>query len=158
MRQAIMTAPGAIEMRSVPDARAGEGQVLLRITRIGVCGSDVHVYHGTHPFVSYPVVQGHEFFAVVEAVGEGVAGIRPGMKVTATPQEVCGACRPCRRGHYNVCENLVVRGFKSPGSRRTCMPRRRRRSSFCRILSPRNRAPSWSRSRCRRTPADGRGT
>jgi 2-desacetyl-2-hydroxyethyl bacteriochlorophyllide A dehydrogenase len=115
MRQAVMTAPGAIEMRNVADARAGKGQVLLRITRIGVCGSDVHVYHGTHPFVSYPVVQGHEFFGVVEAVGAGVAGIRPGMKVTATPQEVCGACRPCRRGHYNVCENLVVRGFKSPG-------------------------------------------
>jgi 2-desacetyl-2-hydroxyethyl bacteriochlorophyllide A dehydrogenase len=111
-----MTSPGVIELRSVPDARAGRGQVLLRIGRIGVCGSDVHVYHGTHPFVSYPVVQGHEFFAVVEAVGEGVTGIRPGSKVTATPQIVCGICRPCRRGHYNVCENLVVRGFKFPGT------------------------------------------
>jgi 2-desacetyl-2-hydroxyethyl bacteriochlorophyllide A dehydrogenase len=116
MRQAIMTSPGVIELRTVADARAGRGQVLLKIGRIGVCGSDVHVYHGTHPFVSYPVVQGHEFFAVVESVGEGVSGIRPGAKVTATPQIVCGNCRPCRRGHYNVCENLVVRGFKFPGT------------------------------------------
>jgi 2-desacetyl-2-hydroxyethyl bacteriochlorophyllide A dehydrogenase len=111
-----MTAPRAIEMRSVPDVRAGKGQVLVRIERIGVCGSDVHVYHGRHPFVSYPVVQGHEFFGVVEALGEGVTGLRPGMKVTATPQVVCGTCRPCRRGHYNVCENLIVRGFRAPGA------------------------------------------
>jgi 2-desacetyl-2-hydroxyethyl bacteriochlorophyllide A dehydrogenase len=115
MRQAVMTAPGKIEMRSVPDAVAGKGQVLLRIKRIGVCGSDVHVFHGTHPFVSYPVVQGHEFFAVVESVGAGVDGIEPGLKVTATPQETCGTCRPCRRGQYNACENLIVRGFRSPG-------------------------------------------
>ena len=116
MRQAVMTSPGVIELRTVADARAGRGQVLLRIGRIGVCGSDVHVYHGTHPFVSYPVVQGHEFYGVVEAVGEGVTGIRAGAKVTATPQIVCGTCRPCRRGSYNVCENLVVRGFKFPGT------------------------------------------
>jgi 2-desacetyl-2-hydroxyethyl bacteriochlorophyllide A dehydrogenase len=116
MRQAVMTRPGAIEMRTVPDAVAGNGQVLINVKRIGVCGSDVHVYHGTHPFVDYPVVQGHEYFGVVKAVGEGVKGIQPGMKVTATPQITCGACRPCKRGHYNICENLIVRGFKAPGA------------------------------------------
>jgi L-iditol 2-dehydrogenase len=116
MRQAVMTRPGVIELRTVPDAVAGKGQVLMRIKRIGVCGSDVHVYHGKHPFVSYPVVQGHEYFGIVVDVGEGVEGISPGMKVTATPQVVCGTCRPCRRGHYNVCENLIVRGFKAPGA------------------------------------------
>jgi 2-desacetyl-2-hydroxyethyl bacteriochlorophyllide A dehydrogenase len=115
MRQAIIKAPGVIELGEVPDARAGEGQVLLRIHRIGVCGSDIHVYHGTHPFTNYPTVQGHEFFATVEALGEGVEGLRVGMKVTATPQEVCGTCRPCRAGRYNICENLRVRGFVSPG-------------------------------------------
>jgi L-iditol 2-dehydrogenase/threonine 3-dehydrogenase len=87
----------------------------MRIQRIGVCGSDVHVNHGKHPFTKYPVVQGHEFSAIVEAVGEGVTNIKPGMKVTATPQEVCGECRPCLRGQYNVCENLKVRGFQAPG-------------------------------------------
>jgi 2-desacetyl-2-hydroxyethyl bacteriochlorophyllide A dehydrogenase len=115
MRQAVMTSPGTIELRSVAEPVAGPGQVLMRIQRIGVCGSDVHVNHGTHPFVDYPVVQGHEYGAVIEAVGEGVTGIRPGMKVTATPQVVCGTCRPCRRGLYNVCENLIVRGFRAPG-------------------------------------------
>ncbi len=115
MRQAVMTAPGVIEIRQAPDVIAGKGQVLMRIQRIGVCGSDVHVNHGKHPFTKYPVVQGHEFSAIVEAVGEGVINIEPGMKVTATPQEVCGECRPCLRGQYNVCENLKVRGFQAPG-------------------------------------------
>lgn len=115
MRQAVMTAPGVIEINNVADVVAGPGQVLMRIKRVGVCGSDIHVNHGKHPFTKYPVVQGHEFSAVVEAVGEGVTGIQPGMKVTATPQEVCGKCRPCLRGQYNVCENLKVRGFQAPG-------------------------------------------
>jgi threonine dehydrogenase-like Zn-dependent dehydrogenase len=51
MRQAVMTSPGTIELRTVADVTAGPGQVLMRIRRIGVCGSDVHVNHGKHPFV-----------------------------------------------------------------------------------------------------------
>jgi len=115
MRQATMTSPGVIEFGEVSAPSAGPGQVLMRIQRIGVCGTDVHVNHGKHPFTKYPVVQGHEFSAVVEAVGEGVTGIKPGMKVTARPQLVCGECRACRRGQYNICENLRVRGFQAPG-------------------------------------------
>ena len=87
----------------------------MRVLRIGVCGSDVHVHHGKHPFTKYPVVQGHEFSAVIEAVGKGVADLRSGMKVTATPQITCGECVPCRRGRYNVCERLRVMGFQAPG-------------------------------------------
>ena len=94
---------------------AGPGQVLLRIKRIGVCGSDVHVNHGKHPFTSYPVVQGHEFSAVVEAVGDGVENITTGSKATATPQVVCGACSPCKRGSSHFCYDLKVQGFQAPG-------------------------------------------
>jgi threonine dehydrogenase-like Zn-dependent dehydrogenase len=88
MRQAVMVAPGRIELRDVPAPSAGAGEVLLRIRRIGVCGSDVHVFHGRHPYTSYPVVQGHEFSATVQGVGEAVTGLRAGMKVTAMPQIV----------------------------------------------------------------------
>jgi L-iditol 2-dehydrogenase len=115
MRQAVMTEPGTINIREVPAPSAGPGEVLLRIRRIGVCGSDVHVYHGRHPYTTYPVVQGHEFAATVESMGPGVAGIRQGMKVTATPQVVCGQCPPCRRGAYNICNVLKVQGFQAPG-------------------------------------------
>jgi 2-desacetyl-2-hydroxyethyl bacteriochlorophyllide A dehydrogenase len=115
MRQAVMIQPGTIEYRDIPEPEAGPGEVLLRIQRIGVCGSDVHVNHGKHPFTSYPVVQGHEFSAVVEAVGEGVANIDVGSKATATPQIVCGECGPCRRGDYHICDHLKVQGFQAPG-------------------------------------------
>lgn len=115
MRQAVMTEPGKIELREVPEPSAGPGEVLLHIKRIGVCGSDIHVNHGLHPFTSYPVVQGHEFAAVVEAVGDGVEGVTPGMKATARPQVVCGECAPCRRGDYHICDVLKVEGFQAPG-------------------------------------------
>ena len=116
MRQAVMTAPGEIAFRDVEAPVPGKGQVQIRVQRIGICGSDIHVFHGKHPFVTYPLVQGHEYSGVVEAIGEDVAGVALGAKVTATPQEVCGVCPPCRRGQYNACEELKVRGFQAPGS------------------------------------------
>ncbi len=115
MRQAVMTEPGKIELNDVAAPSPGPGQVLLRIQRIGVCGTDIHVYHGKHPFTPYPVVQGHEFSAVIEAIGEGVEGLSVGMKATATPQETCGTCKPCVRGDYHICDVLKVRGFQAPG-------------------------------------------
>ena len=115
MRQAIMTAPGQIEFGEAEVPVPGAGQVRIKIERIGVCGSDIHVFHGKHPFVTYPLIQGHEYAGVIDAVGEGVDGIAVGEKVTATPQEVCGVCPPCKRGQYNACEVLKVRGFQAPG-------------------------------------------
>lgn len=115
MKQAIMTAPGEIEIRDIQEPVPGEGEVLLRIQRIGVCGSDIHVYHGKHPYTGYPVVQGHEFSATVEKTGKGVSDLRPGMKVTSMPQIVCGRCEPCLRGDYHICDELMVEGFQAPG-------------------------------------------
>jgi L-iditol 2-dehydrogenase len=110
-----MTSPGVIEYRQVPTPEPGPGEVMVRVRRIGVCGSDVHVNKGLHPFTKYPVVQGHEWSGEVERLGEGTSGISVGAKVTATPQIVCGRCRPCRRGDYNICDTLKVQGFQAPG-------------------------------------------
>jgi L-iditol 2-dehydrogenase len=115
MKQALMTAPGKIEVHNIPEPHPGPEEVLLQIERIGVCGSDVHVYHGKHPYTSYPVVQGHEFAARVVSVGPGVTGIAPGAKVTSMPQIVCGKCPPCLRGDYHICDQLKVQGFQAPG-------------------------------------------
>jgi L-iditol 2-dehydrogenase len=115
MKRATMTAPGQIEISDAPAPTPGPGQVLLRIQRIGVCGSDIHVFHGKHPYTSYPVVQGHEFSAIIEAVGPGVTDIAVGNKVTAMPQIVCGQCAPCRRGDEHICDALRVQGFQAPG-------------------------------------------
>jgi L-iditol 2-dehydrogenase/threonine 3-dehydrogenase len=116
MRQAIMTSPGVIEYREVPEpADLGPDEILLRIQRIGICGSDIHVYHGKHPFTPYPVIQGHEYSGLVKAVGSGVTKVAPGTKATARPQIVCGECGPCKRGDYHVCQHLKVQGFQAPG-------------------------------------------
>jgi len=111
-----MTEPGHIVFPDVNHPGSpGPNEVLLKIRRIGVCGSDIHVFHGEHPATPYPVVQGHEYSGIVEAVGQHVKEVKPGMKATARPQLVCGECRPCKRGQYNVCENLKVQGFQAPG-------------------------------------------
>lgn len=111
-----MISPGKIEFLEIPEpGPLMENEVLLRIKKIGICGSDIHVFHGKHPATPYPVVQGHEYSAIVEAVGSGVTQVKPGMKATARPQLVCGKCGPCRRGQYNACQELKVQGFQAPG-------------------------------------------
>ena len=116
MKQAIMVKPGKIEFRQVEKPTLNENEILMQTKRIGVCGSDIHVFHGTHPYTSYPVVQGHEVSGVVVEVGEAVKGIAVGDKVTFTPQVVCGECYPCRNGMYHVCETLKVMGFQTGGA------------------------------------------
>ena len=116
MLQAVMTAPGQIEFHQVDKPTPRPGDVLIRMRRIGVCGSDIHVFHGKHPYTSYPVVQGHEVSGDVAQVGEGVTGFSPGDLVTFTPQVTCGECYPCRHGMYHICDNLKVMGFQTGGA------------------------------------------
>ena len=115
MLQQVMTAPGKVEFREVPIPQLKAGEVLVKIMEIGICGSDIHVYHGKHPFTSYPVTQGHEVSGLLEKLGEGVTGLTIGQKVTIQPQVVCGQCYPCRHGKYNLCESLKVMGFQTTG-------------------------------------------
>ncbi len=115
MLQQVMTAPGVIEFREIETPVPKAGEVLVKIQKIGICGSDIHVYHGKHPFTKYPVTQGHEVSGEIEALGEGVTGFSLGQKVTIQPQVVCGECYPCRHGKYNLCESLKVMGFQTTG-------------------------------------------
>lgn len=115
MQQAIMIAPGQIQFRDVPVPEVQPDQIKVKMKRIGVCGSDIHVYHGKHPYTSYPVVQGHEVSAEVVEVGSQVTNVSVGDKVTIQPQVVCGKCYPCTHGRYNVCEELKVMGFQTTG-------------------------------------------
>lgn len=119
MRQAVLVSPKIIEFREVEAPKAEDlqaHQVLINVKRIGICGSEIHSYHGEHPATFYPVVQGHEFSAVVVAVGSEVTVCKPGDHITARPQLVCGECAPCKRGQYNVCEHLRVEAFQANGT------------------------------------------
>ncbi len=116
MQQIIMTSPGKIEFREIPTPVPAAGQVLLRMKRIGVCGSDIHVYHGKHPYTSYPCVQGHEASGEIVQLGSGVTGLSIGQKATFMPQVTCGKCYPCTHGQYHICDNLKVMGFQTTGA------------------------------------------
>jgi L-iditol 2-dehydrogenase len=114
MLQAVMVNPGEIKFQDVPVPSVGPDQVLVKIKRIGVCGSDIHVFHGQHPYVTYPLTQGHEVSGQIERLGEHVTGLSIGQKVTIEPQVTCGECHPCRHGKYNLCENLKVMVSRRP--------------------------------------------
>ena len=116
MLQQVMTNPGEIIFQEVPTPKPGDGQVLVKIKDIGICGSDIHVYHGKHPFTSYPVTQGHEVSGEIAELGAGVSGFAMGQKVTIEPQVYCGKCHPCRHGMYNLCGELKVMGFQTTGT------------------------------------------
>jgi L-iditol 2-dehydrogenase len=110
MLQAILHGPRQIEYREVAVPEPGEGQVLVAVKRIGICGSDIHVYHGKHQYAIFPLVQGHEGSGVVVKTGPGVSGFSPGELVTFRPQQFCGKCLLCRQGRYNLCEQYKVIG------------------------------------------------
>jgi L-iditol 2-dehydrogenase len=115
MIQQVMTRPGEISFREIDVPKPGKGEVLIRMLRIGVCGSDIHVHHGKHPYTKYPVTQGHEVAGEISEVGPGVTGFELGDLVTIQPQIVCGSCYPCTHGRYNICDNLKVMGFQDTG-------------------------------------------
>lgn len=115
MLQQVMAKPGEIVYQEVPIPEIGSDQVLIRIRRIGICGSDIHVYHGTHPFTSYPITQGHEASGEIVKTGSAVKDFCIGQKVTIEPQLFCGECYPCTHGKYNLCEKLKVFGFQTTG-------------------------------------------
>ena len=116
MKQAVMVAPGNIEFRQVEYPTPLPEEVLIKIERIGVCGSDIHVYHGLHPYTSYPVVQGHEVAGVIAEVGKDVTGFEPGDLAVFMPQVTCGTCYPCRHGMEHICDQLKVMGFQTSGA------------------------------------------
>ena len=115
MIQQVMTEPGKIIFKKVPVPSLAAKQVLIRIRMIGICGSDIHVYHGEHPFTKYPITQGHEVSGEVVKLGAEVTDLHPGQKVTIEPQVYCGHCYPCTHGKYNLCEELKVMGFQTTG-------------------------------------------
>ena len=114
-RAAVLHAPGdlRVEDRAVPEP--GPREVLVEISAVGVCGSDIHYYEhgriGAH-VVEAPMILGHESAGRVAAVGPGVSKHRVGDRVTLEPGVPCGRCRECRAGRYNLCRD--VRFFATP--------------------------------------------
>ena len=120
MLQVRMTEAFKMQFLDSPIPEPGEDEILIQVKRIGVCGSDIQVYHGRHKYMRFPIVQGHEGAGVVVKAGCRVQDFRPGDRVTVQPQVFCGECAPCRSGHYNVCQGLKVYGVHTDGMLAEC--------------------------------------
>jgi L-gulonate 5-dehydrogenase len=115
MKVVYVAEPHSLEIREVPVPEPGKGEVLVRVRAGGICGSDMHIYHGTNPLAKYPRIIGHEFSGEVAALGEGVTEFAPGDRVAVDPVTSCGTCYPCSIGRHNVCESLEVFGVHRDG-------------------------------------------
>jgi L-gulonate 5-dehydrogenase len=117
MKAAVTVAPGRLDIQDVPPPRPGPGEVLLSVQMVGICGSDVHLFHGEHPYSRFPGIQGHEFSATVTGLGPGVTGgPETGSLVAVEPLRPCRRCLACRRGHPNCCRELAVVGAHIDGA------------------------------------------
>lgn len=97
---------------------SNSSDVLVKVKRVGICGSDMHIYHGTNPLATLPRVVGHEVAGEVVEIGQGVVGIKVGDHVVIEPISYCGKCYACRKGRQNVCEKLSVFGVHEDGGMR----------------------------------------
>ncbi len=100
-------------------ATPANGEVLLRLSHVGFCGSDINTFMGRNTMALNPVIPGHEIGAVIEAVGEDVPEtLRPGMTVTCNPYTNCGKCASCRNGRVNACQHNETLGVQRNGAMR----------------------------------------
>ena len=116
MRSLVCITPGEFEYKEVEIPSSKAGHSLLRISRIGICGTDLHAFEGTQPFFNYPRILGHELAA--EYVSGDAEGFEPGERITFSPYFYCGKCIACRSGKENCCSNINVCGVHVDGGMR----------------------------------------
>jgi L-gulonate 5-dehydrogenase len=126
MLSVVVDSPHKMGVREVPLPVPAAGEVRVQVKYAGICGSDLHIFHGKNPFVSYPRIIGHEFVGRIESVGPGVDAVRLGETVAVDPVISCGHCHACSIGRRNVCRNLTVIGVHRDGgfSQYVCVPAR----------------------------------
>jgi 2-desacetyl-2-hydroxyethyl bacteriochlorophyllide A dehydrogenase len=119
MKAIQLNEPGTLCSILLPEPQVpAAGEALVRVHRIGVCGTDIHAYGGKQPFFSYPRILGHELGVEVIAVGEEVSHIRPGDRCSVEPYINCQKCIACRRGKPNCCTEMKVLGVHIDGGMR----------------------------------------
>lgn len=115
MKAFVIVEPGRAELQDVPKPEPARDEVLIKVAASGFCGTDIHTYKGEHPSL-YPLIPGHEFSGVVEAVGADVVQFKPGDAVVADPNVFCEACYFCKQNKQIHCENLQVIGNTRHGA------------------------------------------
>jgi len=113
----LVNSPGSFAFGQAAKPEPKGGEVLLKIDRVGLCGSDLTTFRGANPLVSYPRIPGHEIAALIDAIGDGVPGIlKPGLLVTAVPYTTCGSCPACRANRHNACQSNQTLGVQRDGA------------------------------------------
>lgn len=115
MKAIVLEGPGAAGVQSVKEPRRADGDVLLRVRKIGLCGSDLNSYRGRNPLVSYPRIPGHEIAATVVDSGGNTEWVA-GTNVTLSPYTGCGKCAACLRGRKNACKDNQTLGVQRDGA------------------------------------------
>jgi 2-desacetyl-2-hydroxyethyl bacteriochlorophyllide A dehydrogenase len=119
MQTVILERPGVLRLDDTsPPRDPAAGAALVRVRRIGVCGTDTHAWHGRQPFFTFPRILGHELGVEVVATGPGVTDYRPGDRCAVEPYLDCGTCAACLQGRGNCCERLQVLGVHTDGGMR----------------------------------------
>ncbi len=116
MQVLVATAPKQLAFEERPIPEPGPGEAVVQTRAVALCGSDIHLYDGTHPYRTYPNVFGHETSGWVTAVGEGVTDLMPGDHVVVEPPVYCGECYPCSIGRTNCCSRMKTIGVTVPGA------------------------------------------
>ena len=117
MKAVRVIEPGRVEICDIPQPRCGEGQVLIKVRMVGLCGSDLTTYRGQNPMVTYPRIPGHEIAGEIADTGKGVPrGLKKGLMVTVSPYTACGKCYPCRVGRSNCCRFNETLGVQREGA------------------------------------------
>lgn len=117
MKAAVLRGTKMMEVTEWAERLPGKDEVRLRVVCCGICGTDQHIYHG-HPGsaeVKPPIVLGHELAGIVDSVGEAVADLHPGDRVSVDPNIYCGACEYCRNGRAHLCDRLQAVGVTRDG-------------------------------------------
>ncbi|GAB0112997.1 zinc-binding alcohol dehydrogenase family protein [Acidisoma sp. C75] len=114
MKAILCEAPGALRLIERPEPAAGPGEALLRIRRVGLCGTDYHILAGRQPYFAYPRIIGHELSGEIVSAPAG-SGLTPGQAAVVMPYLSCGSCRACRRGLTNCCQRISVLGVHQDG-------------------------------------------
>ncbi|MDJ0629542.1 MAG: alcohol dehydrogenase catalytic domain-containing protein [Rhodobacter sp.] len=116
MQAAYLVEPGRFELREVPVPVPGPGEALIRIARTGICGTDMHIFHGNYAADKLPLIPGHEFTGTVAALGDGVTGLEEGRPVVVDMNIGCGRCYWCRRNEILNCPEMQQMGITIDGA------------------------------------------
>lgn len=120
MKALVKYAPGNgnMELREVPEPSPGPNEVKIKVKFASICGSDLHILHGDIGIpMRFPVIPGHEFAGVVVEIGENVKNVKIGERVTGeNTRTVCGVCRQCVTGSYNLCQHRLATGYAYDGA------------------------------------------